>query len=282
MTTWKRRTIVLVVIAVGVASAACGDQAFVPATGPTVSPPPPPGTLVRGVVLDTVFRVVAGARVEVVDGSQAGTSTTSNTQGEYSLTGSFDGSTRFRASKEGHIEQVLALSSCPACGSGWIPFYLDVVASPVNIAGSYALTFVADSSCDSLPENARTRSYAATITPASSRSFQVTFEDAPFLQGYNFFTMTVAGEYIVFSLGDAHGTPGLVERLGANTYLAFDGGVAATAVTDVSRITLSFVGFLEYCEVASEMGRVYRCDAPQVVTRAACTSGSHRVTLTRR
>ena len=41
-------------------------------------------------MVDTADRPLAGAIVDVVDGPQAGTSATSDTKGEFSLTGAFD------------------------------------------------------------------------------------------------------------------------------------------------------------------------------------------------
>jgi Carboxypeptidase regulatory-like domain len=290
MTIWKRRTIVLVVTAFGVASAACGDSAFAPGAGPTApgpNPAQPAGELIRGSVFDTAVRAVAGARVEIVDGPQAGSSTTTDSNGAFSLTGTFDDNTRFRASKEGHVDEIRRLEPpCAACNPRrWIHFNLDVVAPPLNITGSYTLTFVADSSCATLPSEARTRSYAAIITPSSYRpntAFEVRPADAPFIEPYNSFTITVAGDYAALWLGNAHGDPGLVERIAPNTYLAFEGSAVAPAVTDASNITFSLQGFVEHCELGSEMGSAYSCSAPQVVTRATCTAPGHRVILTKR
>ena len=44
-------------------------------------------------------------------------------------------------------------------------FTLAALAPPVNIAGHYTLTFIADSTCVGLPDDVRIRSYAGTITP---------------------------------------------------------------------------------------------------------------------
>ena len=49
---------------------------------------------------------------------------------------------------------------------------------------------------------------------------------------------------------------GLVEPISAHTYIAFPGYAEAAAVTDVSAISFSLDGFIEYCELASEMGPV--------------------------
>jgi hypothetical protein len=113
-------------------------------------------------------------------------------------------------------------------------------------------------------------------------SFEVTLTDATFIEGDKSFTITVAGDYAAFWLGNAHGDPGLVERVAPNTYLAFEGSATAPAVTDASNITFSLEGFIERCELASEMGSAYSCSPPQAAARATCTSPGHRVTLTRR
>jgi hypothetical protein len=66
----------------------------------------------------------------------------------------------------------------------------------------------------------------------------VTFDKTPFLEDYKFLTINVAGNDALFWLGNLEGDPGLVERVAANTYFAFDGTAAAT-VTDVSSIAFS-------------------------------------------
>ena len=68
-------------------------------------------------------------------------------------------------------------------------------------------------------------------------------------------------------LGNLEGDPGLVEPISAHTYIAFAGYAEAAAVTDVSAISFSLDGFIEYCELASDMGPIYSCSPPQVVTR---------------
>ena len=74
MTTWKRRTIVLVVIAFGVASAACGDSGFAPGAGPTApgaNPPQPPSASVSGVG-GTALMTAASGRISTLASYLAG------------------------------------------------------------------------------------------------------------------------------------------------------------------------------------------------------------------
>src|SRR6187200_2573592 len=88
--------------------AACGSHGSgaPAATAPTPTAPTPPtpsSTGIRGSVSDTAFRHLDGARVEVVDGPEAGMSTTADANGSFSFSGTFDDTTRFRATKDGHL-----------------------------------------------------------------------------------------------------------------------------------------------------------------------------------
>ena len=157
------------------AVASCSDHGSVApvTTAPTpLTPPAPPSRSVfmRGTVDDTAFRQRAGARVQVVSGPQAGLSTTTDSSGDFSFSETFDQTTQFRASHDGYATATRTLQPfCAQCNPNWwINFSLEVLAPPVNLAGDYTLTFVADSTCGGLPNELRTRSYAVTIPPASS------------------------------------------------------------------------------------------------------------------
>ncbi len=136
--------------------AAC-DQG--PSTGPTppttgqppvtppVPPPPPAGIQLAGTVSDAAWRRLPGARVEVVDGPQAGLSTTANANGEFRLTGAFDETTQFRATKDGHGPATGALPPiCPRCNPNWwLHFSLEALAPHADLSGNYALKSIAAS-----------------------------------------------------------------------------------------------------------------------------------------
>ena len=290
MTHRTRRGIVLLVLAQALAVAACGDRHFV-GPGPTAPGEPPPlapaGVSITGVVTDTAFRPLAGARVEVLDGPQAGFSATADATGSFSLNGTFDDNTLFRATKDGHVALATTLlASCAPCNPRrWLNFNLEVLARPVNITGDYTLTFVADGACAGFPEALRTRTYAATITPSSNRPdtlFELTLTDTAMLEDYRTLHIGVAGDYMAFWLGDAHGQPGLVERVSRSTYLAFEGSAAASMGTDLSTISISLNGFIEYCESRSDMGPRYDCSAGRALANAQCASKNHRAILARR
>jgi hypothetical protein len=267
------------------------------ARGPSAPSPVPPsvpspttGIQLAGTVSDAAWRPLAGARVEVVDGPQAGLSTTADARGEFRLTGAFDGTTHFRATKEGHVAATGPLPPvCANCRPNfWIHFYLETLAPYANIAGDYTLTFIADSACADLPNEARTRTYGATVALASGSGqpanswFNVTVSGSTFLEHYNSFTIGVAGDYLAADVGDwGHGAPGLVEQIAPNTYLTLSGGIA-TSLTDPSTISSSFHGAVDRCELTTEWGSRYSCGDAQGVGRAHCLSQNHQFILRRR
>jgi len=95
-------------LALAAGLAACSDSALptaptATAASPVESAPTAPrvGQPVNGSVSDSALRPVAGARVELLDGPQAGVWTTTDARGAFTLFGTVDDTTRFRASKEG-------------------------------------------------------------------------------------------------------------------------------------------------------------------------------------
>lgn len=279
----------------------CGDSGSPAAPTPPSSVTPPPqaspspvngGELIKGTVYDSALRPVAGARVELLDGPQAGMSMTAGANGDFSLTATVDDTTRFRASKDGHVTATATiLPSCDRCNTRrWVFFYLALLDPPVAIAGRYTLTFIADSACTNLPDELRTRSYVATIAPAdlgwpgfpprSDTSFKVTPKGASFPAGLNGFYLNVAGNNINVSLGD-HTDPGITERVAADTYFAFGGWALASVATPVSTISTAFEGWIDNC-VNPDMGDRYDCTPGPAVTRARCESRNHQMILTRR
>jgi hypothetical protein len=267
-----------------------GPSAPSPVPQPVPQPTPQPpstGIQLAGTVSDAAWRPLAGARVEVVNGPQAGLSTIADARGEFRLTGTFDDTTQFRATKEGHVAATWPFPpSCAACRPNWwIHFYLEALAPHANIAGDYTLTFIADSTCADLPDEARTRTYGATVAlssdPTNSR-FDVTVNGATFVEGYKSFTIGVAGDYLAADVGDwGHGGAGLVEQIAPNTYLTLGGGIA-TSLTDSSTISSSFYGAVDRCVLTTEWGSRYTCGAVEGVGRAHCLSKNHQLILRRR
>lgn len=279
----------IVLLVLAQVMAGCGDSPS--PWAPSRVPPVTTGGQVAGIVYDTAFRPLAGARVEIVDGPEAGKSTVADGKGQFllNLTGTFDDTTRFRASNEGHIAAIATRGPrCAACTPNWwIYFNLAVLAAPVNLAGDYTLTFIADSSCANLPNEARTRTYAATIALAApshypaDTHFDVALSGPPFLESHKTFPLHVAGDYVAGWLGDLHGSPGLVEKVAANSYFTLAGAVEAS-VTVASTISATLDGAVDFCVLNSEWGSRYSCSSGEVVTRAQCVSQKHQLILTRR
>ena len=232
------------------AVAACGNHGSgapsATVLSPTASTPPTPSsTGVRGSVSDTAFRHLGGARVEVIDGPQAGMSTTADANGSFSLSGTFDDATRFRATKDGHLAATQVSQTLPHISWRFLIFSLEVTAPPVNMAGDYTLTFIADSACVGLPDHVRMRTYAATITPWSSTSFNVALSGASFLPSQDSFPIGVAGDYLTFWFAD----PAIVEQIAANTQVELYGSAGVSVGTSgVSTITIPWDGEFEYSQ----------------------------------
>ena len=300
MTTSARIGIILLAIAPGLAG--CGGSSPKSPAAPTVglamssgagSSATDPVTLAdSGYVLDTAFKRLAGVRVDVVDGPQAGTSMISDADGQFPLTGSFARTNTFRASKDGYIAATQRFSTSVPGGKPWLIVYLQPLAPPVNIAGDYTLTFVADSACTELPPEVRTRSYAATVVPGSSSTdFVLAAKGASFLNGLMGFGIGVAGNSLGLWLHGGH-DPTLVEQLAPNTYLAFSGmGAASVGSSTGATISTAFDGWIDYCVMSAPMTTGYNCGTSHftgepipgaAVTYAHCQSPNHRLTLTRR
>jgi hypothetical protein len=288
----RQRLQIILALVLAPGLAACGGSKPLAPSAPSplelparVAPDP---NQMAGTVADSAFRSLSGARIEVVDGPQAGKATFSDGRGEFSLSGTFDDTTRFRASKDGHITVTMTLGPfCAPCNPNrWVHFYLPPVAPSANIAGDYTLTFTADSACAVVPSAVRT--YAATLTLSAPSPYHPanTLYDgkvsgATFLEGYDSFLIGVAGDDFTGWFGDLHGDPGLVEQVAPTTYFAL-GGAIAGSVTTASSITAAFDGFVDSCELQSAMGRRYNCTPGPAAVRAQCTSRNHRLTLTRR
>jgi hypothetical protein len=250
--------------------------------------------LVEGSVGDTTQRGIAGARVEVLDGPQAGTTTMTNPIGGFSFRVSADDTTRFRASKDGYVPAEGTLKPrCPTCSTRRIDFVLQSAGPSLDLTGDYTFSLMADSACTSLPAEARVRTYPTTIAPAPPSSTATfiatitgssfwTLDGPPFYIDHAAFRILTAGTSVVFDFGIDEYFPDTVEEIGANTYIAFQGVSIVSVNPPVSIISVPFDGTIEYCEARSPMGKDYDCSPGKAVASAQCTSTAHRLILTRR
>jgi hypothetical protein len=282
--------LVMATFALGLAG--CGSSSPEPtpsAPSPVPQPVPSSTTQLAGIVYDSADRPLSGARVEVLDGPQAGQSTLTDGTGSYGFNGTFDDATRFRATMTGHVPAVGTRGArCAPCNPNWwLYFFLQPDGASADLTGDYTLTIAADPGCSDLPASARERTYSARIAHAvygrrpPETTFKLTVDATSFLSGYGALDVFVAGSAVTAEVGDLHGAPGLVEQVGEMTYLTFGGSISAVATTP-SRITASFDGFIEQCELAEEWGARRNCtSAPTVARVSSCTSARHQLTLSR-
>jgi hypothetical protein len=237
--------------------------------GPPPSPSPAP-VPITGFVDDTTFRAMSGVVVDVLDGAQAGSSTVTDADGRFTLSGQFSHPTTLRARKDGYPAVIQTWQ-------GWQMFFFLGASGP---AGNLAtLTVETDAACSALPASARTRTYPATVTslnPKKNGLFGAVLS-GPTLDAYFhvvYIYIGVDGDDVIFDLSDN----GIEEEVADETYL-FVGGVGSTrppsgATTISAPLT---TGYLDYCVLKSDPGAKYPC-TDQAITRVQCPSP--KITLT--
>jgi hypothetical protein len=253
------------------------------ATPPNPTPPANPNAvLVNGYVADTAWRPLSGVRIEVLDGPQAGSFAMSDA-GSFRLVGEFNETTRFRASLPGHHDRTALPFRCALCNPSWVlSFSLEPDVPPINLTGNYDLTFVTLETCTVMPAEYRRRTYPVTLTRSETNSrIVISFRAGSFLPRYDSFDAGLAGDYFAAILGDLHGSPGVVERVGENAFLGFEGQAEARIESDDgSSISATFDGVISYCELNGEPASRYTCPLGSP-TRVLCASNRHQLLLQR-
>jgi hypothetical protein len=257
-------------------------------------PPPPPAaaqTTLRGYVSDSAGRALDGATVEILDGPQAGHSALTDATGWFTLVGTFEDSTRLRASKDGHYPTTGTVAFQRGDGpAGYVTFILAVPAAPVDLTGDYELTFIADDTCQAVPAELRTRTYPVSVAAdPSPRNPPGTFLWAniigvPYFANQYRIPLLVAGDAVTFWLSEHGYGAAFVEQVGPNAYLEFQGGTTVSVGTSpVSTISTTFSGWVDYCVLRSPMpGQYFDCDAARAITNVSCEANNHRLILKRR
>ena len=283
----------MVLLTTAVALAGCRGAGSSASTAPTV-PVISTATVTladTGHVLDTAFKPLAGVRVDVIDGPQAGASMVSDADGVFPLSGTFARTDSFRATASGHTPVTQRFSTSVPGGKPWLIFYLPPFEPPLKLTGDYTLSLVADSACLDLPADVRRRTYAATIAPgADPNAFVLTAAGGPFLSHLAGFDIGVAGNALGLWLHGGH-DPTLVEQLGPATYLAVSGMASVIDASTQSPISAALDGWIDYCVMRAPMESGYNCGTSNVtgepIPGAAieyrhCQSQNHRLTLVRR
>jgi hypothetical protein len=222
-----------------------------------------------GWVSDTAGRLLEGATVEVLSGPNAGAIAITDAAGQYAFSQPFAAVPSVRATKDGYVpgdSNVFILNGTSVI-RGW--FRLGSPQPPVDLSGHYTLTFTADPSCQSLPGDARTRTYQTTIAAASG---VLTLEAARFAAAAgryasNVVYFSVFEDFLRLDFSD----PPVWELLDAGTSVYIDGFAEGTVSGPVAELRVD--GEIEYCGVTEGD----RCEE-----EVACESHNHRLVLARR
>jgi len=267
--------------------AGCTQKQFLP--GPTPNTGVPAAVNVSGTVYDSTLRALPGARVEVLDGAQAGLSAIAGPSGTFSLAGAFDDATRFRASRDGYaIDTGTLLPGCRTCGATrYVDFFLSAETQPPDVRGDYTLTFVADPACTTLPVELQTRNYAARVTDSSWSGKESMLEgsvrssDTADVDVDGYFTVGLLGDLVALQICCDWGW--LSERTSSLSHLIFDGRAEGSIAGGVSEIAMNFKGTVTYCVRKSAQGTMYdACRPAAAASLVTCTSTNHQLKLTRR
>jgi hypothetical protein len=263
------------------ALAGCGgprSAVTAPSATPAVAVTPPltpSAVAMKGTVSDGAFRPIAGARIEVLDGSQVGATTITDSRGEFSFSGTIEDGTRFRATSDGYSPSVETLRPpCAACNPNrWVNFVLKSLTPSVNMAGDYTVAFDGGA-CTSLPTEVRTRTYQATIgSPPYNGYVSVPLRGGTFVDGWDSLPMGVESDYVAFWIEI------LVEQIAPNSYLIVNALAAAHVGTEVKETyTFPLQGSMDYC-MTQGAGSYDDC-FHNPWKHVSCASG--QLTLTRR
>jgi len=266
----------------------CDDSPSTP-TGPTAAP-----VLtnfanttidgVRGEVKDTLGRRVSDALVEIGDGPLAGRT---------AMTGA-DGRFLFPAQLRPTDAMTLRVTHqrfAPASAQwrGRNDIFITLTALQLlDLGGLVTVTMTAAPSCSQLPVPLRTRTYNAQMRPTTNvfTAFTGELGGADFFPAYDTFWTGVghdAARFHVFSW-DAftwwlEDRP-IIERIGPNGFLSFEGIADAPLVQSPTAITAQFDGTITFCSALTPpvlAQWIPTCGAP-----VACRSDRHEFRMIRR
>jgi hypothetical protein len=255
------------------AASTVAAMAIVTSCSPTApghtSEPSPTGLSLFGKVVDNAGRLLPGARVEVVTGQGMGTSVVTNEVGRYQLPSTLGGTISVRASKEGYESSAYTFDlprSSPT------DFVLHFLGPSLDVAGNYTVTFTAAATCTELPQEARVRTYQASITRTQGPNrYGAEVSGGQFYSQY--FTASVSGSFASFQT-DAVGNH-IHERLTPTTSLSID-FYAGNAPIDLPTFSVPMFARLAYCADDNPADAFY-CRVP----RMECSASNNTFTLAR-
>jgi hypothetical protein len=282
-----RNRLALGIIAATLAVTAVDCTKSTAPTAPSmVSTPAPTMFNLHGTVSDSISRPVSNARVELVDGPQAGQVATTDMDGQFAFAPFTASATTvtLRVTRDGY-----APFTVTAVGNQINSFLDHLTLQPlthVDPTGEYQFTLTAAAACDALPPAVRTRRYTATAVITGPTGGMVTLGGADLVPHYDAFGLTRADNAVRFSLFSAYAFASwldddpIVERLDATSYVAFS-GTATVMPWNPDQSMAAVDGTIAYCAAAKEASApIYppTCLVPPV----ECQSSSHRLSLVRR
>jgi hypothetical protein len=222
---------------------------------------------------------IRDARVEAMDGTGPPLVTTTGNDGRFRLYG-VSANPEVRVTREGyepHVQRLLLADH------DTLNVELTLTRPREDLSGRYTLTITAAPDCGAaLPDQARSRTYTATVSQAFSR-LSVTLSDAIFFGGpgtlQNRFTGSNDGERVTFSLWDGYFSsyysysPDVIEQITPELFLVPMGSVTGTPST--SGVSGRLDGVIEVRE-GTGTG-----PSSGLKTIATCRSADHRFVLER-
>ena len=283
-----RAPLVSALFALVIVAAGCDDSTSSGATGPTPAPVLSNfanTTLdgIHGQVRDTIGRPVDDARVEIGDGPLSGRTARTGRDGRFLFEARLQSTdiATLRVTKDGFSPATLNWR-------GRNDFFITLSATNLlNLEGQYTIVFTAAPACSQLPATIRSRSYTGAMRPTGHvfTAFTAELQGADFFPAYDTFWSSVAGDaarFQVFSW-DAFNwwleDQPIIERVGPQSFVAFQGTATAPLVQSPTAITAQFDGAITYCNALTPPAIANfppTCAAP-----VECRSDRHQVRFVR-
>jgi hypothetical protein len=225
-----------------------------------------------GWVFDTAGRPIAAATVEILSGARAGAVATTSADGSYAFGHGFPSAPEMRASKSGYRLVDAQFYAPGDTTTIHRVFRLGSLNPPIDLGGTYDLTFTADPACDALPPEARSRRYLTTVPGGDATHYALTLSGAGFVavdERYvaNMVYMSRFEDFVHLEFSD----PPIWEKLASPTSLYIYG--SAEGKMSGSAADFKVAGEFEFCGVTSGV----ECEE-----EVACHSRNHTLTVSRR
>jgi hypothetical protein len=251
-------------------------------------------------VTDTVWRPLADALVEIVNGPLAGTRNVTDNDGRFEFTGMSptNSTVTLRASRDG-FQTTSGAATWQADGDRPIvAVRLYSLEPPLALdAGEYGLNLTIDLStargrppqlpwetevpCQGLPVELASRSYDATITERPLGERGVSIKGPTVQRFFDGFQLFVAGDHVAFEIEWS-----LAEEFPGFRYLYIGGGALPEQFTvDGESVRIPFGGEFSYCELNASRGIYNDCSqvpGDRLVRRHSCISDRVLMTFTKR